>query len=165
MLGLKCLLWDPGSGSIISPGFPVVWPNGIVRAYCHYDQLGANGRMHSVPRFEKHRAPAYGCTCGIYGYDRLSLIEGFGEAPNWQNFMIPRLFTVLLAGYGRVVEHALGWRAEEAEILAIGPVPGIDGYARWGGREAATAIGVPYFETAIDLCAHARKIPRPLVES
>jgi hypothetical protein len=71
-----------------------------------------------------HRAPAEGCTCGIYalkspgGVTRLMTRFGDGYLPSFAP--IPASGVVELSG--KVIEHALGYRAERARIVTLVPV-------------------------------------------
>jgi hypothetical protein len=92
------------------------------------------------------------------------LLAGYINQSGIQGFQGARLFTVLLKASGKIIEFEMGWRAEQAEILAVGPIPGVLGYAKWAAREAAESLGVQFFETTRELCSFAVGVVRPSLE-
>jgi hypothetical protein len=78
-------------------------------AFGHY---GLSARANCVFHKTDHVAPANGCDCGFNAMKQRSAAELL--LSRWRGFV---LLEVDL--YGTVVEHRLGWRAEEQDILRI----------------------------------------------
>lgn len=71
-----------------------------------------------------HPAPAKGCGCGLYAHYTL---EDLSKSVNWGD----QSGTIVgaVSGWGRVVLHPDGWRAEKAHIIALfrqGPAAALD---------------------------------------
>ena len=154
MLGIKCLAWDPSSGHAVSPVSPVVWISRVLRARCYARQWRTAGELKSVSRFETHPAPWEGCHCGVHALARLLFLADYIGNSGLQSLLGPRLFCVLLRASGKILQYDIGWRAEEAEIIAVGPALGF-ACALWGAREAADALGVPFFDDTNEMWSNA----------
>lgn len=106
---------------------------------------------------DPHRAPDETCTCGFYAMKELTpelvlwAASSQGEIPGSADRMI--LGRVELAG--KVIEHALGYRAERARIVELIPI--------WGEeiqiRRLAERIGVPT-SRPVDRCVAMELYPQ-----
>ena len=160
MLGIKCLAWDPGSGYAVSPVSPAVWTGRVVRATCYKNQWTRGREAAPVERFETHPAPCWGCYCGIHALaDTLFLADYLANSP-LSDLLGSRLFSALLRASGVIIEHDIGWKAEEAEILAVGPAPTMFAYPLWAAREAGAALGVPFFDNTAAMWSYAIEATR-----
>jgi len=87
-----------------------VWrPRVAMRATCEAGRLVP---FQAVPPNPFHDAPTQQCTCGVYAFRPESFINGIWQAP---------LGCVVgeIKGWGRVMEHQLGWRAASAYPSSI----------------------------------------------
>jgi len=88
-------------------GAPVCY-EAVSQAICARDQMGyghtyAGGlETRGLPA---HQAPGPGCTCGFY-----AVKGGSGSPASW---------TIEAELYGRVIEHAAGWRAGRQRVLSL----------------------------------------------
>ena len=137
MLGYKALIWDPVSGYAVSPMGLSVWQGRFARAVCMADLHVPDGE---VP---KHEVPDESCTCGIYATGMVLWLLDYVSNAGLETYG-GRCFSAVLRGSGKVVEHEMGWRAEAAEILVVGPTPTIAPAPRRFAEGAAEALGVPF---------------------
>ena len=87
-----------------------VWrPRVAMRATCQARALIPSPAVPSTPL---HDAPAQQCTCGVYAFRPKSFRDGIWRVP---------LGCVVgeIKGWGRVMEHQLGWRAASAYPSSI----------------------------------------------
>jgi hypothetical protein len=75
-----------------------------------------------------HPAPAKGCGCGLYAHYTL---EDLSKSVNWGDQS--GVIVGAVSGWGRVILHPDGWRAESAHILALfrqGPAAALERAAK-----------------------------------
>jgi hypothetical protein len=150
MFGFKALVWDPEARQVLSPASPIVWTDGMAEAKCYEGQSRYFPNQPPAARFESHAAPKEGCTCGIYAALTLDVIDDYVTKTGLRA-LVPRLFTGLLYATGKIICCDLGWRAEQAEIIAVSTVPGRNYAAWWGVTEAAETLGVPFIPAPMQL--------------
>ena len=145
MYGYKALVWDPTSGSAISPIGFTVWQTARTRAICSFSDYNEGGPSTS------HPAPDEQCSCGIYAAGMfLWLMDYVGGIRT--SLQMQRAFTALLVAGGKVIELNMGWRAAEAEILAVSVAPTImDKLSPRAAIEAAEAFGIPFEPSPLSL--------------
>lgn len=101
------------SGLLLSSGVSDGWLPGVNEAAC--------GRG-------LHPAPQKGCGCGLYSHYTL---EHLSRSVNWQNQ--DGIVVGAVGGWGRVILHPDGWRAQYAQVLALfrqGPAAALDRAAK-----------------------------------
>lgn len=115
-IGYRAFKWD-GSGPLKSVGVSSEWPisREPQQAICN------NGRAHA--------APQESCSCGFYAHSRSA------DVPK-----LPPGVGAVILGYGNLIIHPDGWRAQFAELVALVP------YARTVGLSDPSAA-------AIEMCA------------
>lgn len=91
--------WRTQNGIDGSWGIP--WTAGFMGATCKRDSPGVS----SYARATSHSAPHLDCACGIYSTKKLATTSGG--------------LLVLVAQSGTIIEHDLGYRSEEAQIVAF----------------------------------------------
>jgi hypothetical protein len=108
-------------GAIMSPSQELRWVSGDwVTARCR--------RAGDDPETDPpgHRAPAEGCTCGIYALkspgDIVRLMKRYGFDAYYFSPFEPAPASGVVELSGKVIEHSLGYRAERARIVALVPV-------------------------------------------
>ena len=107
MIGFRALTWQHGTFRSPQQGTP--WPDGKLVATCE------NG-CPEVPSFGKWEGPKM-CWCGIH-------VSYFYEsAMSYVGRYSPIHFPVLVEGFGRCIDHELGFRAEEADIIGLIKAP------------------------------------------
>jgi hypothetical protein len=80
-----------------------------------------------------HSAPVPGCSCGLYAHRGLSALD---DSENSHiDFAEPNEVRGVVSLWGRVIVHALGYRAEYAQVAALEASP--------RAEEVALAYGVP----------------------
>jgi len=90
-----------------------VSPSGLLMSAAADDGWVPGENVAICPR-GMHQAPASGCGCGLYAhYDFASVPASMG-ARDREGVMIGAV-----AGWGRVILHPDGWRAERARVLAF----------------------------------------------
>lgn len=96
----------------------IVWTPGMPqRAMCQTSNQH-NGGADRPANWAKQRAPVRGCSCGNYGFRQIDAALTY-EPPvqNFPNVMARAWGAVAL--WGRVIEHAHGWRAQWAYPLEL----------------------------------------------
>ncbi len=114
------------SGLLLSSGVTDGWLPGENRAAC--------GRG-------LHPAPQKGCGCGLYSHYSL---EDLSRSVNWQGN--DGVLVGAVGGWGRVILHPDGWRAEYARVLALfrqGPAAALE--------RAAEVYSVPIVAGPLEL--------------
>jgi hypothetical protein len=109
--------WQPyGMGALISPLYISAWPwREPFKAACF-------GKGH-------HRAPVKSCECGIY------IAKDLQKAGQYGCTTIGKVY-----GWGKVVEHRLGWRVQYAYPKEI--------YTIQTEEEAFSGYGVPVYRVS-----------------
>lgn len=112
------------TGNLSSPvATRYIWGPGTNIASC--DPGGSSERESG----HTHSAPAPGCYCGLYGWHSLeTLLRIVRPAPlgrfdfryHWRvPHRLDRVVVVAVTGWGNVLIHERGWRAQFARIVAI----------------------------------------------
>jgi hypothetical protein len=93
-------------GTLGSRAWGTEWRPGINDATC---------RRGMFARTPAHAAPGTVCDCGLYAYHR------YQPDDHWYAMQYPGAVVVrgAVAGWGRMIVHADGWRAEHAMVLAL----------------------------------------------
>ncbi len=113
-IGFRAFKWD--GGPLKSVGVQATWP--VQRepqcASCIYQQennpYALAGELYHFGNHEDD-APSEGCTCGIYAHSSPDVIQ-FST------------IKAVVIGYGKLIIHPDGWRAERCEIIGlIAPEP------------------------------------------
>jgi hypothetical protein len=115
-IGYRSFKWD-GGGPLKSTGVEASWP--ITR-----EPQQARCITTTVPQ---HNAPKENCTCGIYAYSKPESVAA-GVCG-------------VVMGYGHLIVHPDGWRAESVELVALVAHDGLTGAQRecehvWETRSA-----------------------------
>ena len=100
--------WRVAAGRLLSPFVPCRWEGRTLHAAC----WDANRSLQQGRGWltGPHASPHPDCQCGIYAWDRPGLRTYYGES-SWCDGVI--------SGWGRVVVHGDGWRAEHARVEAL----------------------------------------------
>ena len=141
---------------------PTIWPaEGALRATCEArpGSLSAWVRRVLARRTETHPAPAWGCGCGVYSLTRLKADEHpelLPQAPQRGPFDrgVHVVGAVLL--WGRVIQHADGYRAEYARPVKLLTVP-----ALVRGRGAQSLLDAVAERYAIHLVTRVEELMCP----
>lgn len=100
--------WRLANGRLLSPYVPCRWEGRVLHARCfdaNRSLVRGQGWL-DVP----HASPHPDCQCGIYAHHRPGLRGYYGEL-SWCEGVV--------TGWGRLVVHADGWRAEHARVEAL----------------------------------------------
>jgi hypothetical protein len=117
--------WQEGQPVLRSVYNPTTWPTDVpLRAICAKGPESAAAWIRSLfsrkVKPPDHSAPAWGCCCGVYGFASLAA-KDLREPPYYPgesgSSCVSALGAVLL--WGRVVQHAHGYRAEFARPLKL----------------------------------------------
>jgi hypothetical protein len=117
--------WRAVEGRLRSPYVPVYWDERVAEAHCNRPALWEPGGGIGV--LTAHCAPAPGCSCGIYAFERpshdLATVDYRGV-------------TGAVSLWGDIQVHADGMRAQHAciEALAI--------YSRWTARQKSAVFRI-----------------------
>jgi len=136
------------------------WPaHGPLQAACEAApcRLAAWVRQVLSRRGGRRRAPIWGCHCGIYGVTRMDHVEPIAMLPQPQRGLVveswPVVGVVLL--WGRVIQHAHGYRAEYARPVTLFAAP-----AQLRGRESRAVIEAAAHRYAIELVSDVEELTR-----
>lgn len=91
-IGFRAFKWN--GGALCSIGVAAEWP--VQREPQCAECLATR---------ESHSAPQENCSCGIYAHSKPELVHGGIKA--------------VTIGYGRLIVHPDGWRAEKSEIIGL----------------------------------------------
>jgi hypothetical protein len=124
--------WRVAGGRLLSPFVPCRWEGRELHAACwDANRILQQGRgWLAAP----HASPDPRCQCGIYAWDRAGLRTYYGESW-WCDGVV--------SGWGRVVVHRDGWRAEHARVAALALPDGADARLAGAVRAVAERLGVP----------------------
>ncbi len=107
-IGFRAFKWK--GGPLRSVGVYANWPvqHEAQHASCYYQT--ATGKAWAT-QFSNHEesAPVEKCACGIYAYSKPEPVEHLGS------------IRAVVIGYGRLIVHPDGWRAEKCEIIGLIP--------------------------------------------
>lgn len=135
-IGYRAFKWD-GSGPLKATGVEASWPISRAPQYAKCIQT-------TTPH---HVAPQESCTCGIHAYSTPGQVgAGVGG---------------VVMGYGNLIIHPDGWRAEIVELVALVLPLGAD--ARWKSAvspEAIQMIAEQYGVRALDRWEDAAAVAR-----
>jgi hypothetical protein len=94
-------LWSRMGGLLWASAMMEPWTTGEDHvAHCHMDPT--------------HVPPVEGCTCGVYAYyDPLLVISGRGSLED------PRHVSGIVSGWGEILLHDSGWRAQLGRVEAL----------------------------------------------
>lgn len=140
-IGYRAFRWD-GTGPLRSTGIDASWPitREPQRAKCLAAGMGA------------HDAPQEDCTCGIYAH----------STPD----SVPAGVGGVVMGYGNLIVHPDGWRAETAELVALVVRPGANRARLYAAeeptREGVQMIAEQYGVRALDRWEDAAALAREL---
>jgi len=151
---------DGGQPVLRSLYYATPWPaHGPLQASCETAPRGlaAWARLVLSRRGVRHAAPTRGCQCGIYGLTRLLSGETIEMPhPSQRGRLVaswPAAGVVLL--WGRVIQHAHGYRAEYARPVKICAAP-----APLRGRESRAVIEAVAHRYAIEFVADVAELTR-----
>lgn len=97
--------------------FGVAWPAEAPLVGLHVGRWPPEVPSEKNP---EHRVPMPGCVCGIYAWQtREQLTDLPQQLKDNARTMPPGLVCGVVRLWGRVVRHECGWRAEQAEPVAL----------------------------------------------
>lgn len=131
--------WRIADGELFSPYRRGHWPPGAAVAEC----VNAIGEVEA-----EHRAPAPGCSCGLYAYHSVDQLH-----PGYSHIV------GAVVGWGEIHVHSTGWRAERACVVALRADECLLPYDPHG---VARRYGVPLVTSHAELEAEATKHGSPL---
>lgn len=122
-----------------------VAPSGLLMSAAADDGWVPGENVATCPR-EMHPAPQTGCGCGLYAHYEL------GQVPASVSFDRNNggILVGAVAGWGRVILHPDGWRAEFAKVIALfrrGPADALERCERLYG---APVLNDPHELPALD---------------
>jgi hypothetical protein len=106
VIGYRSFKWD-GSGPLKATGVEAVWP--ITREPQRAKCIATTNALHD--------APQEGCTCGIYAYSKSDSVQRTDIGG-------------VVMGYGNLIIHPDGWRAQTVELVALVAQDGLTGAQR-----------------------------------
>lgn len=127
----------------------VIWRRASMASFLHWNK-GVNKATCMVIR--SHRPPEPHCVCGLYAFHKLWKAV-------WKMRGRREQIIGAVAGSGDVQVHATGFRAEEAQIIAL-----LRNKRNPHCRQLAEAYGVPLFDNARQLRRFALQKSRPAPE-
>lgn len=140
ILGIRA--WRMRDQRLCSLYLDEAWVPGVNEAACDYDDAFHDG----------HSSPGPECECGLYAFHDLNRRQ-----PEW---LEDDVVIGTISAWGDVEVHRLGFRAESAQVIALGRIP--------AHASAVDAIGEGYRVPVVpmaDLAAVSYEIARPLPDA
>lgn len=137
ILGFRAWRNDDGRNGTDHLLFPLTcffsppWKPGVNISRCHNIAIAAS-LDRDIPT---HDSPAKNCHCGFNAFDHLPAAYAYIQ----NNHFADNFTYGLIAGAGKIEIHDIGFRSEEAQILAL-----------LGNQNAADYYKVPNFESKLD---------------
>lgn len=128
-----------------------VAPSGLLMSASADDGWIPGDNTATCPR-GMHKAPQAGCGCGLYAHYELDSV------PSSVNFggNAGGILVGAVAGWGRVILHPDGWRAELAKVIALFRQGPADALERSEALYGAPVLAGPWELPAID----AEEVPK-----
>ncbi len=128
-----------------------VAPSGLLMSASADDGWVPGDNLATCPR-GMHPAPKAGCGCGLYAHYELETVpQSVNFGGNNGGIMVGAV-----AGWGRVILHPDGWRAEYAKVIALFRQGPADALARAEALYGAPVLDGPDQLPAID----AEEVPK-----